>query len=107
MLDALLVEEEEALSASTELNEKLVCIEQVGAALVIFAEAIEQRRANSLIETGDHFRWTQQRSIFSPIVKHVSIVLPKFIPKLSIGEGGGVSLYLQVYLRHDLGILYN
>uniref|UniRef100_A0A915BIY4 Nucleoporin Nup133/Nup155-like N-terminal domain-containing protein n=3 Tax=Parascaris univalens TaxID=6257 RepID=A0A915BIY4_PARUN len=88
LLDALLVEEEEALSASTELNEKLVCIEQVGTAFVIFAEAIEQRRANSLIKTGDHFRWTQQRSIFSPIVKHLDIIFDYLSPHIENNTRG-------------------
>ncbi|KHN75215.1 Nuclear pore complex protein 15 [Toxocara canis] len=96
LLDALLLEEENLLSANTELSEKLLCIEEVGAALVVFVNAIEQHREQALVDTGDHLKWTQQRRILSPIIRQLDVIFDYLPPRVDGSDRTGSQLRSHV-----------
>lgn len=57
------------------MDYKLECIEYVGTALIIGKEAIDERRdTENVLDIENDLRWTQEKSILKPFIKHVGFL---------------------------------
>ncbi|VBB29497.1 unnamed protein product [Acanthocheilonema viteae] len=75
LFSGLIEEEEDIIGNNNELTDyKLECIEYVGSALIIGKEAIEKRRGDAVLDIENDLRWTQEKSVLKPFIKHLSIL---------------------------------
>uniref|UniRef100_A0A1I7VPW0 Nuclear pore complex protein Nup133 n=1 Tax=Loa loa TaxID=7209 RepID=A0A1I7VPW0_LOALO len=96
LFSGLFEEEEDIVANDNELLDyKLECIEYVGAALIIGKEAIDERRDDIVLDIENDLRWTQEKHILRPFIKHLSILFnyvnqagrdcPKYVALLKQG----------------------
>uniref|UniRef100_A0A0R3RA09 Nucleoporin_C domain-containing protein n=1 Tax=Brugia timori TaxID=42155 RepID=A0A0R3RA09_9BILA len=75
LFNGLLEEEEDIIGNDDEmLDYKVECIEYVGTALIIGKEAIDQRRDDAVLDIGNDLRWTQEKHILKPFIKHLNML---------------------------------
>ncbi|VIO89852.1 Uncharacterized protein BM_BM8142 [Brugia malayi] len=75
LFNGLLEEEEDIIGNDDEmLDYKVECVEYVGTALIIGKEAIDQRRDDAVLDMGNDLRWTQEKHILKPFIKHLNML---------------------------------
>ncbi|KAM3728111.1 Nuclear pore complex protein [Dirofilaria immitis] len=71
-----LVEKEESIVENDKelLDSKLECVKYVGAALITGKKAIDEHRDDVVLDIENDLRWTQEKNILRPFIKHLSIL---------------------------------
>uniref|UniRef100_A0A1I8EJ82 Nucleoporin_N domain-containing protein n=1 Tax=Wuchereria bancrofti TaxID=6293 RepID=A0A1I8EJ82_WUCBA len=96
LFNGLLEEEEDIIGNDDELLDyKLECVEYVGTALIIGKETIDERRDDAVLDIGNDLRWTQEKHILKPFIKHLNMLFncinqaghecPKYVALLKQG----------------------
>ncbi|CAG9533846.1 unnamed protein product [Cercopithifilaria johnstoni] len=96
LFSGLIEEEEDIIGNNNELTDyKLKCIEYVGTILIIGKEVIDERRNDPVLDIENDLRWTQEKSVLKPFIKHLNILFnyvdqagrdcPKYVSLLKQG----------------------
>lgn len=79
LFNGLFEEEEEIIENDNEsLDYKLECIEYVGTVLIIGKETIDECRSDAVLDIENDLRWTQEKHILKPFIKHVGALTISF-----------------------------
>ncbi|VDO39890.1 unnamed protein product, partial [Onchocerca flexuosa] len=75
LFNGLVEEEEDIIGNENEvLDYKLESIKYIGAALITVKEAVDEHRDDTVLDIGNDVRWTQEKHILKPFIKHLSIL---------------------------------
>ncbi|VDK66209.1 unnamed protein product, partial [Onchocerca ochengi] len=75
LFNGLVEEEEDIIGNENEvLDYKLESIKYIGAALITVKEAIDEHRDDTVLDIENDLRWTQEKHILKPFIKHLSIL---------------------------------